>query len=188
MSLVNFGQTGSALDTVDSGNANQFNAQKATLSGSSGTLQTLHFYVTSRAAGAKLVLGIYASDGAGGQAGTKLAQVAEFTPSVGWNDVSTTSNPSLTPAAYWLAWQTDDATLSNPLSTSSGELNVASTATYAATLPDPAPTIDFNDAREWAFYATIDTGGGGGGGSSTQRRTLGCGLCRGLTRGLRAGG
>jgi len=171
-SQENLGSTSVALNigdstienTDDDGNGDLLVAQSATLS-EAMMLESLSFYVTTAAG--QLRLGVYASDGPSGGPGTKLAETAEFTPSVGWNTESATA-VELSAGTYWLAYFPSSNGLhfrKQPGVTSSKYYSL----TYGA-LPSTFSTSPNTSSSRWSLYATLATieepGTGGAGGEA----------------------
>lgn len=143
-----FGET-TQLDEDDGGNGGLIVAQQTTLS-SAKTLLSLSFYVTQ--ASGNLRLGIYRADGSGGAPGTKVAEVAEFTPVTGWNTRNVISQVALPAGTYWLAYMPSSSDLRFRM-TRSGSATWASIG-YGA-MPATFPGTPFNGAYHWAFYGTV---------------------------------
>jgi hypothetical protein len=145
--------------TDDSGNANLLLAQRANLA-QSASIQSLSFYVTT--ASGKLRLGIYDATGPTGGPGTKLAETAEITPTVGWNTTTTTTHPTLAAGNYWLAYTANDNNLSFKKSTNSSVNSVLYNFTYN-TMPNTFPTVcnvpssSCSTPSHWSLYATLST-------------------------------
>jgi hypothetical protein len=145
--------------TDDSGNANLLLAQQASLS-QSASLQSLSFYVTN--ASGKLRLGIYDATGPTGGPGTKLAETAEITPTVGWNTTTTTTHPTLAAGSYWLAYLPNDNNLAFKKSTNSSVNSVLYNFTYN-TMPNTFPTVcnvpssSCSTPSHWSLFATLNT-------------------------------
>jgi hypothetical protein len=136
----------------DSGNANLLLAQEATLS-QTATLESLSFYVT-QAAG-KLRMGLYDSTGPGGGPGALKAQTAEITAVLGWNTAPVTSQVTLAPGSYWLAYLPSDNNLHFRVERSTGA------TTYYGFSYGPMPSTfsasPINIAGTWSFFATLRT-------------------------------
>jgi hypothetical protein len=140
--------------TTDTGNAGQLLAQQATLS-TTATIQSMSFYVV--AAAGNLRLGVYDSTGTGGGPGAKVAETAEFTPTTGWNTVTSTSHPTLSAGTYWLAYTPSSSSLQFKLD-GSGTFKTTN-FTYGAlpaTHPNPSAA---NQTGQWSFYASLTSGG-----------------------------
>lgn len=141
------------LAAADSENGNLLVAQEATLS-AAGSLQSLSFYVTQ--ATGTLVLGVYTVTPSG-MPGTLVAQTAAFTPANGWNVASTTTNPTLQPGNYYLAYFPSSGGLSFVK-----ENNTGNCYNYALPFTTILPQT-FNGGpnnctpTEWSFYATLVT-------------------------------
>jgi hypothetical protein len=141
-------------NTTDSGNVGQLLTQQATLS-TTATIQSLSFYVAASVG--NLRLGVYDSTGTGGGPGAKVAESAEFTPTTGWNTVTTTAHPTLSAGTYWLAWTPSSNSLQFKFD---GTGTFKSTSfTYAAlpaTHPSPSAAAQ---TGQWSFYASLTSGG-----------------------------
>ncbi len=154
---ITIGET-NALSTGDNGNAGFLLAQKATLSQSAKIL-SLSFYTTNGTG--KLRLGIYDSTGTSGGPGALKAQTAEITPAAGWNTANVTSQVTLSPGTYWLAYTPSDNNLAFVKGTDASSSTVLCGFTYGA-LPASFCSPTQTDAAHWSFYATLDTGSAGG--------------------------
>ena len=147
---ITIGET-NILPLGDSGNGNLLLAQQATLS-QTATIQSLSFYVSSAAG--QLRLGIYDATGPSGGPGALKAQTAAFTPTTGWNTQSVTSQVSLAPGTYWLAYNPSDSNLAF-VRDGTGSLKYYSYAFN--TLPATFSTAPTSGTDHWSFYATLST-------------------------------
>ncbi len=89
------------LTQPDNGNANLLLTQNATLT-KQAVLNSISFYVTN--ASGNVRLGVYDATGPSGGPGTLKAQTASFAAVKGWNTKLTTTQPTLNPGTYWLAF------------------------------------------------------------------------------------
>lgn len=148
--MITMGET-SILATADANNANTLIAQVTTLS-QTATIKSLSFYVDTAAG--NLILGLYAADGASGNPGTKLAETAAFTPSVGWNTQAVVSESVLSSGTYWLAFNPSSASLV-AFRNGAAPNSVYYSRTYDGTLPATfSGGISFF-AAHWSFYANL---------------------------------
>ncbi|HEX5395761.1 MAG TPA: cellulase family glycosylhydrolase, partial [Candidatus Limnocylindria bacterium] len=101
---IAFGRTSAAgfNDTSDWG---YLNGSLADLP-SAGTLSSLSVYVGDTSGSAHLRLALYANNG--GTPSTLIAQTGTATAQLGWNTVSTSTNPHIAGGQYWIIAQTDD--------------------------------------------------------------------------------
>lgn len=144
----NIGESG-VLTDGDCCNAGLILAQQAVLT-QAGNLQSLSFYVS--AAAGKLRLGLYANLSTN-KPGAKLAEVAEFTPGVGWNTRPVLAMVALQPGTYWLVY----APSANGLSFVKGNGATSYLVGRAyGTLPTAFPTSGLSStSSHWSFYATL---------------------------------
>jgi hypothetical protein len=143
------------LGSADDSNGNLLLAQSTTLS-QTATIQSLSFYVTT--ASGNLRLGIYDASGPGGGPGTLKAQTASFTPVTGWNTADTTTNPTLSPGTYWLAYLPSSNSLAFVKADDSSSSGVLYSYTYAA-LPNTFSTSPSTTSSHWSLYATLTLSG-----------------------------
>jgi hypothetical protein len=134
----------------DSGNANLLIAQKASLS-QNATLQSLSFYVNQGAG--KLRLGVYDASGPNGGPGKKLAEGAEITPVLGWNQVQV-SPLNLVAGTYWLAYLPSSNSLG--FADASNGSFVYYRYKYGAMASTFSATPSKGSAH-WSFYASLST-------------------------------
>lgn len=145
------GQTSSAGDFTDSGNAGFAVAQKITLS-VTASLVSLSFFVTTVAG--QVNLGIYSDSS--GQPGALLGSTGLFTPSTGFN-TKPLALASLAPGDYWLAHSPTSNGL-NYQGFNTGGTN-AFRSTTAGNLPNPYGTLfQPEDVFIWSYFATFDSG------------------------------
>ena len=158
---ISIGET-SILASPDSGNGNLLVAQQATLT-QTATIESLSFYVTN--ASGKLRLGIFDATGPNGGPGTKKAETAEITPTVGWNKANVIAPVSLPQGTYWLAYHASDNNLAFVK-------NLSGTARYYADSYGPMPatfsTSPQSEVVHWSLFATLNSSGTGGSGSITR--------------------
>ena len=158
---ISIGET-SILASPDSGNGNLLVAQQATLT-QTATIESLSFYVTN--ASGKLRLGIFDATGPNGGPGTKKAETAEITPTVGWNKANVIAPVSLPQGTYWLAYHASDNNLAFVK-------NLSGTARYYADSYGPMPatfsTSPQSEVVHWSLFATLNGSGTGGSGSITR--------------------
>ena len=128
-------------------------AQQATLT-QTATIQSLSFYVTK--ASGKLRLGIFDATGPNGGPGTKKAETAEITPTVGWNKANVIAPVSLPQGTYWLAYLASDNNLAFVK-------NLSGQARYYAYSYGPMPatfsTSPESEVVHWSLFATLGTPG-----------------------------
>ena len=143
----------SKLASSDSGNGNLIVAQQATLT-ETATVQSLSFYVTK--ASGKLRLGIFDATGPNGDPGTKKAETAEITPTVGWNKANVIAPVSLPQGTYWLAYLASDNNLEFVK-------NLSGQARFYDYSYGPMPatfsTSCEDEVVHWSLFATLDTSG-----------------------------
>ena len=137
------------LPNIDSGNAGLIQAQQATL-GQAAALQSISFYIVQSIG--TIRLGLYDSNGAGGNPGNKLAETAVVTPIVGWNTVAV-SQINLAAGTYWLAYEVSTSSSQYLTSYDVGPIVYANLA-YGA-LPATFPSSLTEWAGSWSFYATL---------------------------------
>ena len=141
------------LTTPDSGNGNLLVAQQANLA-RAATIQSLSFYVT-RASG-KLRFGIFDATGPNGGPGTKKAETAQITPTVGWNKANVIAPASLPQGTYWLAYLASDNNLAF-VKTLSGQ---ARYYTYPyGPMPATFSKSPKGEVVHWSFFANLITSG-----------------------------
>src|SRR5262249_53571889 len=85
-------------------------------------------------------------------------ETTNFTPTIGWNTQPVTTQVSLTPGTYWLAYLPSD----NNLAFVKNQDSTASGAWYSyayGTMPQTFSTNPNTTASHWSFYATLNTTG-----------------------------
>jgi hypothetical protein len=151
---ISIGET-NILASPDSGNGSLLVAQQANLT-QTATIQSLSFYVTNNASG-KLRLGIFDATGPNGGPGTKKAETAEITPTVGWNKANVITPVSLPQGTYWLAYHASDNNLAFVK-------NLSGQARYYTDSYGPMPatfsTSPQSEVVHWSLFATLTTSGG----------------------------
>jgi|GEM_PF-1096911 len=152
--------------TIDSGAGinGTFIATKATMGAIGGTATSISVFITGGTAGKHIQVGLYDDDGdVPNRPANQLAisNAVTLTP----NAVNTVSIPSiaLTPnATYWIAFNTDDATLSRPYN---GALKASCFYGKAfGVMPDPFGSGPcFLTDEQYSMYVNYTSSGGGGG-------------------------
>ena len=149
---ISMGET-SILASSDSNNGSLLVAQQANLT-QTATVQSLSFYITS--ASGKLRLGIFDATGPNGGPGTKKAETAEITPTVGWNKANVIAPVSLPQGIYWLAYLASDNNLAFVK-------NLSGQARYYTYSYGPMPatfsTSPQSEVVHWSLFATLSTSG-----------------------------
>jgi hypothetical protein len=137
------------LPNVDNGNGGLILAQKATL-GQAATLQSISFYIMQSAG--SLRLGLYDSQGPGGNPGNKLAESAVISPIAGWNKAPVTP-VKLAAGSYWLAYEVSTSKSQYLTSYNVGQIVYTNLAFGA--LPATFPSSLTQSAGSWSFFATL---------------------------------
>jgi len=154
---ITMGETSNSLGGTDSGNGNLILAQQTTLA-QSATLQSMSFYVN--AAAGKLRLGVYDATGPSGGPGAKVAETGEITPVAGWNTSATTTHPALAAGTYWLAYWSNNSSLSYPVANTGSHKFY--TLTYSsASMPATYSTTPTSGTAHWSLYASLSSGSSG---------------------------
>jgi hypothetical protein len=163
------------LPNFDNGNANLLLAQQATLA-QSATLQSLSFYVTNAAG--SLILGVYDANGPNGGPGTKLAETAAFTPTVGWNTANVLAPLTLPVGKYWLTYLPSNSSLAFRKGPVASGVPPSRYYTYAfGALPASFGTSTSSTTSHWSLYGTLaissTVDGGVDGGNPGSSFTIG---------------
>jgi hypothetical protein len=158
MGTIYLGET-SIMPTDDSGNDGWIIACRAALA-SSGTINSLSFYIDEYYSSTKMRLAVYADDGSGVNPGALKAKTAEFTINAGtqWWTRNVIIPVVLAPGTYWLSvvYDVDQIVFRKAASGSSHDV-VGRTYAYAD-FPDPWGTHTNDWDTRCSFYGTLSTG------------------------------
>lgn len=105
--MVDVGYTTAPGDYQDNSYASNLIVQKLPATTSSGTLQSLHLYMTGTGGG-NVTIGLYTHDEANNRPGTLVATTASVACSVtnAYQEIATTTNPAIADATiYWIVFE-----------------------------------------------------------------------------------